>query len=101
MKEKKEEVLLDAYTHMLMTSVAGVKEDDVIEGTVSALTGTQVFVDLGPVGTGIIYGSEFINARDVIKKINVGDTISAKVILKENKDGYVDLSLKEARQALI
>ena len=52
-------------------------------------------------GTGIIYGIEYINVRDLIKKMNIGDTISAKVILKENKDGYIDLSLKEAKHALV
>jgi len=44
---------------------------------------------------------EFITARDIIKKINIGDVIAAKVVDTENKDGYIELSLKEARQALI
>ena len=74
---------------------------DLIEGTViSALKG-KVFVDLPPFGTGIIYGREYINARDVIKKINPGDKIAAKIVDFENPDGYIELSLKEARQALI
>jgi small subunit ribosomal protein S1 len=74
---------------------------DLIEGSViSALKG-KVFVDLHPFGTGIIYGREYINARDVIKKINPGDKIAAKVVDFDNPDGYIELSLKEARQALI
>ncbi len=75
--------------------------EDVIEGVVVAIDRASVYIDLGIYGIGIIYGSEYINAREIIKKINIGDTISAKVILKENYDGYVELSLKEARQALI
>lgn len=78
-----------------------VRQDDIIEGTVVAIEKAALYVDLGVAGTGIIYGVEFINARDVIKRINIGDTISAKVILRENADGYVELSLKEARQALM
>jgi len=93
-------VVLDDYTQMLVNAVTPIKEEEVVNGIVSAITGTQVFVDLGPIGTGIIYGVEYINARDIIKKINIGDTISAKVILKENPDGYIDLSLKEALQAM-
>lgn len=78
-----------------------VRQDDIVEGTVVAIEKAALYVDLGHSGTGIIYGAEFINARDVIKRINIGDAISAKVILRENKDGYVELSLKEARQALM
>jgi small subunit ribosomal protein S1 len=40
-----------------------------------------------------------MNAREVIKRTNVGDKISAKVISTDAKDGYIELSLKEARQA--
>lgn len=78
-----------------------IKEEDIIEGTVVAIEKAALYVDLGFSGTGIIYGVEFMNARDVIKRINIGDTISAKVIMRENRDGYVELSLKEARQALM
>jgi small subunit ribosomal protein S1 len=77
------------------------KTDDIVEGSVIAIEKAALYVDLGVSGTGIIYGFEFMNARDVIKRINIGDTISAKIVTRENKDGYVELSLKEARQALI
>ncbi len=74
---------------------------DVIEGPVINIEKAAVYVDLAPYGTGIIYGKEFITARDIIKKINVGDSIAAKIIDTEHKEGYIELSLKEARQALI
>lgn len=77
------------------------KEEDIVEGIVVAIEKAALYVDLGASGTGIIYGIEFMNARDVIKRINIGDTISAKIVLRENKEGYVELSLKEARQALM
>ncbi len=74
---------------------------DLVEGKVILSSHGKVFVDLPPFGTGIIYGREYINARDIIKKINPGDTIAAKIVDFENPDGYIELSLKEARQALI
>jgi small subunit ribosomal protein S1 len=77
------------------------KEEDITEGIVVAIEKAALYVDLGIAGTGIIYGIEFMNARDVIKRINIGDTISAKIVMRENKNGYVELSLKEARQALM
>lgn len=72
-----------------------------VEGPVILIEKSSVFVDLAPYGTGIIYGREFINAKDIIKKISLGDVVKAKVVEKENEDGYVELSLKEAKQALI
>ncbi|KKQ86789.1 MAG: RNA binding S1 domain protein [Parcubacteria group bacterium GW2011_GWF2_38_8] len=74
--------------------------DSLIEGSVILVEKSSVFVDLSPFGTGIIYGREFINAKDIIKKINIGDIIKAKIVDAENEDGYVELSLKEAKQAL-
>ena len=77
------------------------KLDELVEGPVIAVDKAAVYIDLTPYGTGIIYGREFIAVRDLIKKTNVGDIIKAKVVDAENEDGYVELSLKEAKQALI
>jgi small subunit ribosomal protein S1 len=74
---------------------------DLVEGPVISVEKSAVYIDLAPLGTGIIYGREYISARDIIKKINIGDSIAAKVVDLNNKDGYIELSLKEARQALI
>ncbi|MES2225932.1 MAG: S1 RNA-binding domain-containing protein [Patescibacteria group bacterium] len=74
---------------------------DVIEGTIIELVRGRLFVDLPPFGTGIIYGREYLNAADVLRKANPGDTITAKVVDPAGLDGYIELSLKEARQAAI
>ncbi|MFA5999578.1 MAG: S1 RNA-binding domain-containing protein [Candidatus Paceibacterota bacterium] len=74
--------------------------DSLVEGPVILVEKSSVYVDLSPFGTGIIYGREFINAKDIIKKINLGDIIRAKVVEVENENGYTELSLKEAKQAL-
>lgn len=76
-------------------------EGDMIEGTVVAIDKASIYIDLPPFGTGIIYGREYIIARDIVRKIHVGDTVSAKVVDTKNDDGYMELSLKEAKQALI
>ncbi len=85
-----------------LKDITGIPEvDDLAEGPVIGIEKSSVYIDLGPFGTGIIYGREFIAARDIIKKTNIGDVITAKVIEKENEDGYVELSLQEARKALV
>lgn len=72
-----------------------------VEGKVSAIGRARVFVEIAPFGTGLIYGREYMNARDILRKVSVGDTIAAKVVDASNEDGHIELSLKEARQALI
>ncbi len=85
-----------------MTEVAPRPEAGVIvEAPVIKVDKRAVFVDMPPYGVGIIYGREYMNARDLIKHMNIGDVITAKVVESENADGYVELSLKEARQSLI
>jgi small subunit ribosomal protein S1 len=75
---------------------------DLVEGPVIGALKSSVFIDLHPFGTGIIYGKEFLQASDVLRKVNIGDNIAAKVVDRNtNKEGYIELSLKEARQALI
>ncbi len=75
--------------------------DELVDGVIIGFGRGSIYLDLPPFGTGIIYGREYINARDIIKNSNIGDMITAKVVDVENEDGYVELSLKEARQALI
>jgi len=75
--------------------------ESLVEGPVILIENSSVYLDLAPYGTGIIYGREFINAKDIIKKINIGDVIKAKITSLDNENGYIELSLKEARQALI
>lgn len=105
-KKKEDMELTPAQKASIMGSfVAAMKNPpiigDLVEGPVIAIEKSSVYIDLAPFGTGIIYGREFIVARDVIKKINVGDVIAAKIVDTAHKDGYYELSLKEARQALI
>lgn len=76
-------------------------QGDITTGKVLALHKNSVFVDLPPFGTGIIYGREYANARDIIKNISIGDEVTGTIIDVNNEDGYIELSLKEARQALI
>jgi len=83
------------------SSVPRPEVGDIVAGEVIAVDTASVYIDLPPHGTGIIYGREYINARNIIRNITVGDEISAKVVEPENDDGYIELSLKEARQAIV
>ncbi len=72
-----------------------------VEGIIIDIQSGAVYADLAPYGTGIIYGREYNSSREIIKNLNIGDIIKAKVVEKENNNGYTELSLKEAKQALL
>jgi len=95
---KKHESPMTALTLRAGTPPA---DGDLVHGSVVALGRMAVYIDLSPFGTGTIYGREYQSARDLLRKVNIGDEIAAKVVASENEDGYIELSLKEARQALL
>lgn len=103
MKKDTEEVIIEntVLQGIVDKSISRPEVDALVEGPVILIQKSSVYVDLAPFGTGIIYGKEFINAKDIIKKISLGDIIKAKIVEVENEDGYTELSLKEAKQALI
>lgn len=72
------------------------KNDEIIEGKVIGKEKGALFLDLGSFGTGIIYGREFLEARDNLRDLKEGDRVFAKVIDLENEEGYVELSISQA-----
>lgn len=73
---------------------------DIVEGTVVGTGRSSVYLDLGPQGTGIIYGKEFLDEKRTLKPLQIGDHIAGKIIELENDEGYIELSLKEAGKEL-
>lgn len=96
-----EEMVKDQMSELLTLSPMPPTKDSIVEGSVISIAKNCIYVDIPPWGTGVIFGREFINARDLVKKINIGDKITGKVVGTDNKEGYIEISLKEAKQALI
>ncbi|MDE2071144.1 MAG: S1 RNA-binding domain-containing protein [Patescibacteria group bacterium] len=99
--ELKQEGVISVMQDFLERAATPPKVGDIVEGPVIALERARLYIDLPPFGTGVIFGREYLNAREVIKRTNLGDTVAAKVLSLRTKDGYIELSLKEARQAIM
>lgn len=75
------------------------KPGTLVDGSVISIYKNKILVDLnGGITTGLITGREAKDSGDTIKKLKIGDTISAYVIDEENEEGYVLLSLRKASQ---
>ncbi|MEI6479576.1 MAG: S1 RNA-binding domain-containing protein [bacterium] len=75
---------------------SSVKVGDIVEGSVLDKSSRAILVNLGRHGTGVVYRGELQNARELVKSLEVGSPIHAKVIEVDNDDGFVELSLSEA-----
>src|ERR1035437_8343556 len=71
-----------------------------IEGKVVARDRSSLYIDLGILGTGIIYGREFYAVKDVVKNLEIGDKVYAKIVELENDEGYRELSLRDATKEI-
>jgi len=76
------------------------KVGEIIEGQIIGKERSSVFLDLGPLGTGVIYGKELQEAKDTLKDLKIGDSAFVKIVDLENEEGYIELSLKQAGQEL-
>jgi ribosomal protein S1 len=84
-----------------VASINPPKTGEIVKGTVIVQERSSLFVDLGAIGTGIVYGKEFYEIKDRLKDIKEGDAISAKVTSLENDDGYIELSVSGATRKLV
>lgn len=75
---------------------SALKAGDLVEGVLMKQGMKVAYFDLGSLGTGIVYGIEYTNASSILKSLEEGEKVLAKIVEAENDDGYVELSLAEA-----
>ena len=73
------------------------KPGSILTGEIIGISKSNVVLDLGSVGVGIVYPGEFYDNPDRMKVLKVGDKVSAMLVELENDDGYRELSLKAAQ----
>lgn len=71
-----------------------------MEGNIIGIGRSAIYVDLGPQGTGIVYGREFFDEKEALKGAKIGDKLTTKITGLENEEGYVELSLRAAGREL-
>ncbi|MCL5004791.1 MAG: S1 RNA-binding domain-containing protein [Patescibacteria group bacterium] len=92
---------LDALTQIIKNEpelVSFLKEGDLVEAEYLKKTPKAAYFDLGKFGTGVVFGAELSNAKDVLKNLKKGEKTSAKVSSPENEEGFIELSLADAHK---
>lgn len=72
------------------------KPGDMVEGTIISVGKNEVYIDLEAVGIGVVRGRELYDDQATLANLKVGDQIFASVVETENKDGNIELSLRQA-----
>ncbi len=73
------------------------KGEEMVEATVLEIKNKVAYFDLGK-STGIVFGKEYLEAKNTIRKLKPGDKVTVKIIEINGEDGYIEVSLKEAYQ---
>ncbi|MBP7859812.1 30S ribosomal protein S1 [Patescibacteria group bacterium] len=71
-------------------------EGDLIEGLVVSISTSKILLDIGAKAEGVIKKDQMTDSQKSFKKLKIGDKIWVMVEHDENKQGYVELSIKKA-----
>jgi small subunit ribosomal protein S1 len=74
------------------------KIGEILKGEVITVSKNFVLIDLGALGTGIVYPGEFYDNPSLQKALKPGQQVSAVLLDLENEEGYRELSLKRAQK---
>lgn len=74
------------------------KPGDMVEGTLISVGKNEVYIDLEGYGVGVVRGRELYDDQATLNSLKPGDKIFASVVETENKEGNVELSLRQAGQ---
>ena len=75
------------------------KPGEYLDGSIINTSRGSVLIDLGPLGTGIVYPGEFYESPELHKSLKSGMPVRVVVIELENEDGYRELSLRLAQRS--
>ncbi len=87
-KEEKEK-----YDHVYENTFVQLNDGELMKGTVVGLTKTDVVLNIGFKSDGLISLNEF---RD-LPNLKVGDEVEVMIVEKEDREGHLNLSRKQAR----
>jgi len=93
---------MDDYKEELEASYKVIREGDILTGTVIDISETSISLDLKYYTDGIIYAEDLSNDPNfkIMEAIHIGDEITATVIRRDDGEGHIVLSKKEANDLL-
>lgn len=72
------------------------KPGDMVEGKLISVGKNEVYVDLEGYGVGVVRGRELYDDEATLASLKPGDSVFVSVVDPENKEGIVELSMRQA-----
>lgn len=93
---------MDDYQDELEASCRPIREGDILTGTVIAVSEANITLDLKYYTDGIIHAEDLSSDPNfkILQDIHIGDEITATVICRDDGEGHIVLSKKEANDLL-
>lgn len=76
--------------------VRGLSAGQKLQGKVVSKNPKSLILDIGGKSEGVVAEKAFVEARDFIKTLEIGDTVTVSVLIPETKEGVALLSLRQA-----
>lgn len=70
----------------------------VIESTILSVGKNEVYLDLEGIGIGVVRGRELYDDSVKLATLKIGQKVFASIVEPENKDGYIEMSFRQAGQ---
>lgn len=86
------EHLIEKHQEMIEMPERG----ELVSGSIIDKVRNAMYVDLGSIGVGVIYGRDLMDDQDTFKRSKLGDKVQAMVRRYDNEDDMIELSLREA-----
>ncbi len=77
-------------------NLRGFKRGDTIEGTIVAITPSEIAIDIGYKSLGIVSEREMDMAKSLLGVLGVGDKIPVQIVSPETETGQIVLSIRRA-----
>ncbi|MFH1971228.1 MAG: S1 RNA-binding domain-containing protein [Patescibacteria group bacterium] len=94
--KSKEPTSMEELLLLSNSKVKGFSKAEKVKGIVAAKNPKSLILDIGGKSEGVVAENAFIEARDLIKTLEIGDEVNAIVLIPETKEGTVLLSLRHA-----
>lgn len=94
---------MEDYKDELEASFREIKEGDILTGTVIGVNEEEAVLDLKYYTQGIIKAADFSNDPNfqILEDVHLGDVVKASVLKKDDGEGNILLSKKEANDILV
>lgn len=73
------------------------KVGQILNGEIISVSKSNIIVDLGSIGIGIVYPGHFYDNPERLKALKKGEKVTAMLLELENDEGYRELSLRGAQ----